>query len=109
MLASSLKYSITIQKKTETQDTLGSPVDTWADFKTVRSNVFYGTGVRGYESEQEESLHSYSTTFIFRHLNNFGYNCRIKFDNEIFDIISIEKIRRRDGFKVITERRESND
>ena len=109
MLAASLKYSITIQKKTLSQDTLGTSTETWATHKTVKSNVFYGSGIKGYETEQEENIHSYSVTFIFRHLHDFGYDCRIQFDNEIYDIISIEKLRRRDGFKVITERRESND
>jgi SPP1 family predicted phage head-tail adaptor len=108
MLAASLKYPITIEKKTITQDTLGSPKETWSTFKTVRAAIIYGTGARSYETEQETLLNSYTTTFMIRHLDNFGYNCRVVFDGEIFDIIAIEKLRRRDGFRIVTQRRVSN-
>jgi SPP1 family predicted phage head-tail adaptor len=108
MLAATLKHRITIQKKTDSVDSLGSPVETWSDFKTVKAGVFYGSGAKRYETEQEGNTHSYNTVFLIRFLRNFNYSCRIKYNGETFVILAIEAIERNKGFRIVTERRESD-
>lgn len=106
MLSAYLKYSITIRKKTMTADTLGAVKPTYASLGTRRSDVIYGGGAKVFDGDQSGNVHTYTVTFIFRYIENFDYDCDIVFDGDVYDIKSIEKLRRREGFKVITERRE---
>jgi len=87
---------------------MGTPTQTWADLKTVKSSVKYGSGTKKNVPDQEGSLHLYQVTFVFRYFIGFSYSCRIKFEGSIFNIKSIERLRRKEGFKVICERRESD-
>jgi len=109
MLAASLNRVITIQRKTSSKDSLGTPTETWSDLQTMRSGVYYTGGSKVWESDQQGELHLSAVVFIFRYLSNFGYDCRIKYDDDIFEITSIEKLNRRDGYRVVTRRREDNE
>jgi len=109
MLAATLNRVITIQKRTLTVDTLGTPQEVWSDIRSTRSGVYYTGGSKSWESDQQQELHVSAVVFIFRYMSEFNYDCRIKYDGDIYDITSIEKLGRRDGFRVVTRRRESDD
>lgn len=109
MLSAYLNGRITIQTKTVTKDTIGTPVETWTDLADVWSGVRQSSGSLSYDSDPDSKIHSFSTVFQIRYLEGFGYNCRIKYNGDIYDILSIETLRRREGYNVIAERRENND
>lgn len=107
MLAASLKETITIQNPTETKDTIGNVTTTWATLGTRRAKVTYGTGRKFNDTDLSEDLHSSDVEFEFRHIEDMTHKSRIVFDSDNFGITSIEKLRRREGFKVKTNRREN--
>ena len=107
MLAASLKEVITIQVPTETQDLVGNVVQSYATLGTRRAQVIYGTGRQSLETDIDEQIHSSNVTFIFRHIASLTHKCKIVFDGDDFIIQSIEKLRRLEGHKVITLRREN--
>ena len=107
MLAASLKDVITIKVPTETQDLVGNVVQTFATLGTRRARVIYGSGTQLEETDIDAQLHSSSVTFIFRHIENLTHKCTITLDSDVYIIQSIEKLRRREGFKVIALRREN--
>jgi head-tail adaptor len=107
MLSASLKDVITIQVPTEAQDGIGNVTTTWATLGTRRAQVLYNAGTKFEETDIDAELHSSSVTFIFRHIEGLTHKCQIVLDAQDYTITSIEKLRRREGFKVITRRREN--
>ena len=100
MLAASLKYKITIEKKTDSKNAIGDVTETWAKLVDRRANVFHQMGTKDFDSEVMEEINSHDMIFTFRHVADFNYDCRIIMDDIIYNIEDIEKLRRREGFKV---------
>lgn len=106
MLAASLKYIITIETSTVVQDLIGNSTSEWSRLGLRKANVIYGSGAKGFDSDVSADLNSSSVTFIFRHIANLTQDCRILFEGNTYTITSVEKLRRREGYKVITQRYE---
>ena len=105
MLAASLKHVITIETRTLSKDTLGSVTESWATLGTRRASVTHKGGTKNFESDLSETINDLNIVFQFRYIADLNYECRIQLDGDIYQIIDIEKLRRREGFKVVTNRR----
>ena len=104
MLAASLKYIITIQTSSISQGDTGENTKVWTDLGQRRAMVLYGGGTKFLENDYPAQINASTVTFIFRHIDSLTYQCRIVFEDENYTIESIEKLRRREGYKVITSR-----
>ena len=109
MLTASLKHKIIIEERTESADTLGSVTYTWATLANRRASVRHTGGSKDFESDLGESVNDFRVVFQFRYLEGLNYDCRIKLEGEIYTILDIEKLRRREGHKVVAERRINHD
>ena len=109
MLAASLKHNIIIEKRSKGVDTLGSVTYSWVTLAERRASVKHNNGGKRWDGELSESLNDFSITFQFRYLDGLDFDCRIKLDDEIYTILDIEKLRRREGFKVVANRRANLD
>lgn len=105
MLSADLKYNIIIEVRIESLDTLRSVTETWGTLGNRRASVKNMTGSSDFEDDISDIVHSFNMIFIFRYIKGFNYKCRIKLDDEIYIIKNIELLRRREGYKVIAERR----
>jgi SPP1 family predicted phage head-tail adaptor len=108
MLAAQLSEKITIQRSTVSKDGLGSPTTAWSDLRTVWARVIDNSGTKAYDSDPSIRLNLSTMTFEFRHLIGFGYDCRIIYSGEVYEVQHIIPLRRKEGFKVLTERRQNN-
>jgi len=104
MLAGSLSERITIETRTKTEDSFGTPSSTWTTLKEVSAKVTQNPGQKIFNNNPDHLYHSYNTRFEFRYLSGFNYDCRIKYEGDYYTIQSIEKLRRNIGFVVIAER-----
>lgn len=107
MLSASLKHSITIEKRTKTRDAIGNVTETWATLGTRRAQLIYNSGGKLYDNDAEVDVNQYQAVFIFRRLADFDYDCRIIFEGEEYIIQTIQTLYRREGHRVVTERREN--
>ena len=105
MLSASLKYPITIEKRTNSKDTLGSITEDWNYLNERRASIKHTGGSKDFESDLGETINDFNIVFQFRYLDDFDYDCRIQFEDNIYQILDIEKLRRREGFKCICNRR----
>jgi head-tail adaptor len=74
-----------------------------------RASVKHLSGAKNYESDLEQSVNDYRVVFQFRYLPGLNYDCRILLDDDIYVIQDIEKLRRKEGHKVVCERRVNHD
>ena len=105
MLAADLKYNIKIEVRTEGKDTLGTVTETWDTLGERRASMKNMTGTSNFEDDISDNVHSFNMIFMFRYISGFNYKCRIKYEDEIYIIKNIETLRRREGYKVVAERR----
>ena len=84
-------------------------METWSELATVWAGVKQAPGNLMFDSDPDSKVHYFNTLFTIRYLEGFGYNCRIVFDSDIYTILSIDKLRRREGYNVIAERRENDE
>ena len=114
MLAAKLNRLIDIESLSEGSDALGTPTQTWSLLQgNVKCEVRQNDGTKKFDGDIEGNVHAFNTIFIFRYLESFGYNCRIKYSDEIYEILSINDYGRVSpcrvqGHKVITKRRVNN-
>ena len=105
MLAADLKYNIKIEVRTESKDTFGAVTETWDTLGDRRASVKHFSGGKDFETDISDNVHSFSVSFVFRYISGFNYKCRIKLDDEIYEIQDIQLLRRREGYKVLAQRR----
>ena len=105
MLAASLKHKIEIEKRTTSKNTLGGVTETWSLLGERRASVKHTGGNKTFEVELSESINDFNIIFQFRYIDGLDYDCRIKLDDGIYQIMDIEKLRRREGFRCVTNRR----
>lgn len=86
-LAGRLKHKITIQQLTETRDSYGGLVNTWATFATMRAAITPLSGGEFYQAKQEFS--SSILKFKIRYKAGIQTKMRILYDSRYFDIESI--------------------
>lgn len=109
ILSGNLNEKITIQKRAITYNEHHQKIPSWSTLTNILAEVRYNSGSRTWDSDININLNTYNVTFTFRYIDNFGYDCRILYDGDYYTIVSIEKIPRKVGYRVITERREHND
>ena len=107
MLAADLKYPIRIEVRTESLDTLRSVTETWDLLAERRAAIKHTGGTQNFEDDISDNVHTFNMTFIFRYVSGLNYKCRIVYEDNVYILKDIEKLRRREGYKVITERRQN--
>ena len=105
MLAADLKYNIKIEVRTEGKDDFGAVTETWDTLGERRASVRHFAGGKDFETDISDTIHSFSVSFMFRYISGLNYKCRIKLDDEVYIIKDIQLLRRREGYKILAERR----
>lgn len=83
-----LRHKVIIQSLTETQNTYGEPIKTWATFATRRAAI---KTVSGSEKMSSKQLNSEAKIiFTLRYLSGVTTKMRVSYDSRIFDIIAID-------------------
>ena len=108
ILPGTLNEKIEIRKKVYQLNEYNQKKETWLHLKYACAAVKYGSGSNNWDSDANIDVNSYTTTFTFRYLKDFDYDCEIVFDGDTYDIIGIDKIRRRKGYNVLARRRENH-
>ncbi|MFT6496253.1 MAG: SPP1 family predicted phage head-tail adaptor [Cycloclasticus pugetii] len=84
MRAGRLRHKVEIQQATESQDSTGAIVETWATFLTLRASYEPKTAKESYQSSQEFAQSS--AMFRTRYRSGVTTKMRLLFDNRLFDI-----------------------
>lgn len=87
MRSGSLRHRLLIESKTETQDDLNQPSDTWATVTTVWGRVAPMKAAEGYEAAQNVARITHEITI--RHTSAITENMRIVHDGRTFYIQGI--------------------
>lgn len=101
MRAGTLDRTITIQAFSSTVDDYGTPVETWADFATVRAALI--------QASTEEYLRGYGETdtlvviFRIRWLDGVTAQHRIVYEGRNLNIREVKEIGRRQGLELRCE------
>ena len=82
-----LRHRIVIQSPTETQDTYGEPIKTWATFLTTWASVEPIKGREYWESQQVNAEVTYKITM--RHREGLNPKMRVSWDDRTFEIKNI--------------------
>lgn len=100
MRAGRLDRLITIQAATETKDSFGAVTQTWADEASVWANV---KPLKGEEYTASDAVNARRiTVFIIRHRTVTTLH-RISYNGDIYDIVSVVEIGRREGLEILAE------
>jgi len=83
--AGELRHSIVIQSKTITQDEELNPIETWADFLTLRAAALPKDGREFYRMSTVNS--EITEVFKARYNSSVTAHMRVKFRNKYFEII----------------------
>lgn len=114
MRAGTLDRKIAIERRTDVRDDFGQPIPTWNRIGRTRSaNVRPVTGFEGFRAEQ--FIARQQTEFLIRYasdLSDLNPKDRIVYpvtssptDNEIYEIRAVHEVGRREGIRIVTERR----
>ena len=95
------KWSIQIQSKTSSKSPLGVLQDTWTTFATEFAEVI-PTGGKEYTKEGRQWMSS-PAIFNIRYRTDVTQNNRIVYNNQVFDITSVNMIKWRDGLSINAE------
>ena len=87
MRAGKLRYKITIQDYTESQNSYGEVTKTWEDYATVWASI---EPIRGREFWESQQINAEVTAKItIRYLAGVTPKMRVKYEARIFEIISV--------------------
>lgn len=114
MRGGTLDRRISIESRTDTRDDHGQPIPSWSRIGRVRwANVRPVSGFEGFRAEQ--FIARQQTEFLVRYssdLADLSSLNRVVFpvtstptDNEIYDIKAVHEVGRREGIRIVTERR----
>jgi SPP1 family predicted phage head-tail adaptor len=95
-----LDRKITIESVTETRDSVGQPVETWATFATTWAQKKDGSG--GESTKADQTIAELGSTFITRHVSGVTPKMRINEGGSIYDILSVSEIGRAAGLEIKT-------
>ena len=93
MRAGSLRHRLALQSKTETQDDLNQPVDTWSTVATVWGRVAPMKAAEGYEAAQNVARVTHEITI--RHTTAVTENMRLVHDSRNFYVQGIRNAEER--------------
>ena len=95
-----LTRKITIQKATVSKNTIGTPSESWEDYKYAYANVYVRGGGTEYVDGQE--LPYTNVEFTIRYDADINYDYRIKYNNSYYKILHIQELGRKVGLKFNT-------
>jgi SPP1 family predicted phage head-tail adaptor len=90
---SQLDRCITLQNETQTRGIDGSWKKTWATLYTTKAAYNYRTGTERMEASQEQGVNTCS--FTVRYQTGITEKCRVVYDSENYDIVSVEEVGRK--------------
>ena len=93
MRAGLLPHRLALQSKTETQDDLNQPSDSWATVATVWGGISPMKSGEGYEAQQNVARITHEITI--RYTSAINENMRIVHDGRTFYIQGIRNMRER--------------
>jgi SPP1 family predicted phage head-tail adaptor len=96
---------IVIQSATTTVDTFGQRNETWADRRktwAAKRDEFASERI-----EAGQVVEVSRTTWTIRHDPNLKHTERIEYEGEIYYILGVMELGRKEGQRVLTERRSS--
>lgn len=101
MRAGELDRKIIIQSLTQTRDAYGATVDVWATFAEVWARK---RDIRGDEYFAAQQVNArVDVVFLIRYLAGVTNTMRISYNNQFWDIRSINEIGRREGLEIYAE------
>lgn len=100
MITSTLNRKITIEKSIMTKDSVGAPSPSYEKL----FDVWAGMYIRSVDSRffSEGVLPVSTVEWTIRYKDNIDLKCRIKYDNDYYKILSVEKIGRKESLKITT-------
>lgn len=101
MLAAKLDKIITLQKAS-TVNSYGDVISTYTDASNHYATVTFKS------VKNEDDLISYVTNFFVRYTSNIDYSYRIKYNNDIYKILTIQEIGRKEALSINASRIENN-
>lgn len=100
-----LDRRIVVQKRTTTVDTFGQRVETW----DTRLNTWAAKRDE-FANERVEAgqvVEVVRTVWTMRYNSSISPTDRIQYEGEVFDILGLMEVGRREGLRVMTEKRNS--
>lgn len=83
-----LRHKIIIEQATESQNSYGEVINTWATFTTRRASI---SNLRGGESLKSNQVSSEaSILFVLRTLSGVTTKMRVSYDSRLFDIVYVD-------------------
>lgn len=99
MRAGELDRSIIIQSATETRDSYGDVLPSWTTFATVWATVTANRGDERFAAYQVVA--QADILFRIRWRSGITVKMRISYDGQIYDIVHIAEIGRREGLDIL--------
>lgn len=96
-----LDRRITIEQVTLAQNAMGEPVETWAPFAEVWTDVRPMTATERFESDARHSARV--SNFRIRYLTGIDPTMRISYEGLSWRILGIAELGRREGLDVTAE------
>ena len=93
-----MRHRVTIQRRTQAQDGVGQPTDTWTTGETVWAAVRPLSGREFYAQSGEHAEITHEVTF--RHGVTVAAQDRIVHDSRNLDVVSVINVHERDRFIV---------
>lgn len=87
MRAGKLRHTITIQQRSDSQNSYGEQANTWTTFAEVRASVEPLQGREFFASQQMQA--EVTTRFRIRYLDGVTADMRISYDGRTFDIQAV--------------------
>lgn len=104
MRAGKLDRRVTLRRKTETQDAMGQPIESWADIATVWAKWVPAKGAERWTAQQV--VDTAAGHFEIRYLSDITPLDEVEYNGDQYDIIGQpEEIGRRIGWKIYVSRR----
>ena len=102
-----LDRRIRVDSYTESQDTFGEPVKTYALLDTMYARVEPLTGRELFEAQQLSA--ELPAKFHVRYRSDINETMQIVFDGDVYGIESIAEVGRRDGLEILARRKPAID
>lgn len=96
-----LDRRVIIQAKTETQNSFGETIETWATFKTIWAEKKTATGREAFQSGREVT--GSLAVFTGHYLAGVTTEHRILEGSTVWDILSVNEIGRKEGLELVAE------
>lgn len=100
MVAGKLNEVITVVKSVNSKDSYGATTISWEDSYTTKASVVQNNGSRVVVNN--EIFNSYTVEFVIRYYHLISEKDRIKWNNNLYQIESIIKDRRKNNKTIIT-------